>query len=575
METPQEIRDLLARLDGAPADRLESETLEFKSWNERSEAREAQLRELRETVVCLANHRGGTIVLGVADRKRTRRDAIHGVENVDVLDLRRKIYDGTEPSILVEIDEMVEAEGRLLLVRVPRGMPPHTTSEGVGKIRMGKECKPLTGSLLTRLIVRGGQRDLSAEILPEATLEDLDPTQIESLRRALRTEARHEELARLPDPEMLQNLGLIAGEDVTFAAVLLLGRATAIARWAPQQEVVFLRFRSRTSYDLRRDLKGPLLAILEQLRQLLEAHLGLVQVASEGFVQLEIPDLSWWAAREAVLNALIHRDFFLRQSVQVELHPSRLEISSPGGFVGGVTPSNILRHPPVRRNPLLAEVLQTLGYVNRAGLGVDRLYEELLRLGKAPPHFRADEAHVHLTLDLRTHGRFAAFVSDEARSGRRLELDDLILFRGVVDRGHLTRFDAAGLLQSNDAEASERLVSLRKSGYLAARGRGRGTSYILPRRLSDALRGPGETDRDLALDGSAVLLRTQQVLLERGRITNAEVRRLAGYSRNEALELLQEMKKEGLVDLLGRGRGAYYVPTPRLHEMVDRKRPRK
>lgn len=561
MEFLSQIRSVLRHLDGEPADAIESETLECKPWDAHPQARDSQLRELREAVVAFANARGGVIVLGIADRKRTRKDAIQGVGALDTSELRRRIYDGTEPRILVEVEELVEPEGRLLLIRVPRGIPPHTTSEGVGKVRVGKETRPLTGSEISRLLFAGGARDMTAEKPPDATVDDLDPDQVRLLQRTIEVEGENRELARLSPEEILRNLGLIVDDQVTLAAILLLGRSQALARWVPQHEVIFLRFKSATRYDVRHDLKGPLLAALDALRRILESHLKIAMVATEGFGEITVPDLTWWAVREAALNALVHRDYFLRQPVQIELHRDRLDVTSPGGFVGGVDGRNILRHPPVRRNPLLAGALQTVGLVNRAGLGIDRMYEELLRLGKAAPRFDSDEAHVRVTLLTSTHEDFARFVATEAKANRRLELDDLIVLRAVADRGYLDRWSAADCLQVPEEAAAECLVSLRGRGYLTAQGRGRGTSYRLPRRLSDLLRGPAETDRDLPLDDEALRLRVRAVLEERGSLTNAEVRRLSGYSRTEVVRLMRSLIEEGHAALEGGGRGARYVST--------------
>lgn len=146
--TAAEIRALLKKLDGAPADAIESETLECKPWDPAPVRLKDQLREVREAVVCLANARGGAIVLGIQDRVRTRKEAIRGVANLCADSLRKAIYDGTDPHLLVDCEELVEPEGRLLVLHVPRGLGVHTTTEGVAKVRVGKDCQPLTGSML-------------------------------------------------------------------------------------------------------------------------------------------------------------------------------------------------------------------------------------------------------------------------------------------------------------------------------------------------------------------------------------------------------------------------------------------
>jgi len=556
MRTKDEIRTILRHLEGKSAEDLEDEELEFKHWDSDPKALH---RILREHVVCLANSRGGTIVLGVRDGVRTRKEAIQGIGHYDLPGLRRAVYDGTDPHILVEIEELVEPEGKLLLIHVPKGMPPHTTSDGVAKIRIGKECKPLTGRTFAQLLASGGQRDPTGEVIPGTSDADLDPTEIVHLRKIIQRDAQNEELARLADRPLLEAMGLITMDGVTLAGLLVVGRKEALAHRVPQHEVTFLRYRSATRYDQRRDLRGPLLAVLREMEQLVSVNNRVRTVQEEGFGQLEFPDLSWEVAREAVLNAVTHRDYFLRQGVQVALYRNRLEVISPGGFIGNITPENVLRHPPVHRNELLARVFQTVGLVNRVGLGVDRIYESLLRLGKDVPRYTADEAHVRLVIPLQTHERFALFIAMEERGGRSLDLDDLLILRALSRISSLDRWSAASVLQLPEEEAAAKLVHLREAGYLVVRGRGRGASYDLRRDLADRLRGRATVDADFALDEEAVKLRIIALLRERGQLTNSEIRRFSGFSRVQAYRLVKELEGEKKIRFAGKGRGTHIL----------------
>lgn len=562
MTTLAEIRSLLARLDEGPADALESEVLEFKAWKPHGDAYRAQIRELRETVVAFANARGGVIVLGVADRKRSRCDAIHGVADLDPVSLRRDIYDGTEPHILVETEELTEPEARLLVLRVPAGIPPHTTTDGVARIRVGKESKPLTGSGLARLVVSRGRRDLTADVLPGVDPCDLDPKEMDRLRNFVRADARRPRLVELPDGELLDALGLTSGNAVTHAALLLAGSWQQLSKRVPGHEVIFTRETASGRYDVRKDLRGPLLAVLDDIQRLLEAHMTVATIDPNGFQQLEIPDVSWCVAREAILNAVVHRDYFLRQSIHIRVCPGHIEVTSPGGFIGGITPRNVLRHPPVRRNALLADALQAIGLVNRVGLGVDRIYQESLSLGKDLPKYEADESHVRLVVPTTTNSTFARFVSDVRRGGGTLGLDDLIALRGIAMRQYLDRWSAAELLQLSDTDAAVILSGLKRRGFLVSQGRGRATIYRLAHRYSALVREPERLADDIWLDDESVRLRVLTVLADRGRLTNADIRRLSGYSRTQVLKLMGRLRAEGLVCVKGRGRAAHYVLSP-------------
>lgn len=554
MPTKEEIRLILKQLEGKSADELENETLEFKRW----EPNIKQLHKLlREEAVCLANARGGTLVLGVRDRVKTRKQSIEGVGPFEIPSLRRAIYDGTDPHILSDIEELVEPEATLLLVHIPKGLPPHTTSDGVCKIRIGSSCAPLTGRMLAQLLASGGQRDFSAEPLPGASLEDLDSNDTESLRRYAGDDGENARLTKMKTADLLAALGLMDKDHLTFACILLLGKESSIRRLIPQHEVTFIRYIGKPRYDQRRDMRSSLFSVLREMESFISVNNRLKTVQENGFRQLELPDLSWEVSREAILNAMTHRDYFVRQGIQVGLRRDCLEIISPGGFVGGVTPENILRHPPVHRNELLARVFQTIGMVNRVGLGVDRIYEGLLRLGKNLPRFSADESHVQLTIPLESHAEFALFVSEEQREGHQLELDDLILLKRLVQVSSLDRRSAAAALQLSEEEAVDRLIKLREAGYFVVRGRGRSAAYDLRRDLADRLRGRGRVDAEMLLDKEGIKLRILTLLRERGKLTNAEIRRFSSLSRTQVYGLAKELEAEGKIRFQGHGRAAF------------------
>ena len=551
----------LGRLDGNSADSLESTILEFKEWDGTS--RKDQLRQLRETAVAFANAEGGYIVLGVRDKKKTRAEAIQNLDSLSEHKLQKSIYDGTEPHIQVEVVALDEPEGRLFAIRVPKSFLVHTTADGVGKIRVGKESKPLTGSGLMSLAKKRSDFDPTAEIVPGVGASSLDPEQFARLREIIREDEKREALANLSDRDLLGALELTPDGNVTRAALLLLGHRRDLTRLMPGHEVILLNMPDNTSYSHRQDLRDPLLEILARAQKFTEENPRLYTVNVESYRQLEIPDISWTVAREAILNAVTHRDYFLLQSVYVYVrrYASRMEISSPGGFIGGITPKNILRHEPKHRNPLLAAVFQKIGLVNRSGLGVDRIYTKLLQLGKGLPSYQDEESNVKLTIPTDTNADFVRFVREEEQQNKPLELDDLIVLHGLIQHGSLNAISAGELLHLPEQEAGPTLASLRKRGYLLPAGRGRRTSYRLAPVPAERLKAQLLSEDQGWIDRETLVIRLLQIIRERGRITNAEVRAISGYDRARTQNLMATLRKQGHVILVGRGRAAHYVPA--------------
>jgi ATP-dependent DNA helicase RecG len=303
----EETLALLDRLEQEPADALESDVLDFKRWQD---AR-ASMSEAIEAAVCFANADGGVIVFGVRDRAVGRRQAISGCTGYDVDTWQRAIYDTTRPNLTVEIEELLVPEGNLLLVRVPRGpAPPYGTAAGLYQIRVGRNCMPYSPEAFQRRQVALGAIDWSAQPAEGLGLDVLDGVEIARLRNTIESLRPQSPLLSLSDQELLQAVGAVRDGELTRAGLLLLGKRTVLARVLPQHEVIYLYEPTPVDDDFREDLKAPLLYIVQRTHELIQhPERNPVRTLRLGLFHIQIPAYPEESFREAILNALIHRDY--------------------------------------------------------------------------------------------------------------------------------------------------------------------------------------------------------------------------------------------------------------------------
>ncbi len=167
MRNLSEIRELLDEFDHQPANALEDQYLDFKEWNTRS--RKDAVALVIEMAICMANGGGGTVVFGVNDKVVGRSNAIRGVPpEVDINRLKKAVYDSTDPKLTPVFQELPvpERTKRLIVMQIYPGLPPYTDTSGKGKIRVGKDCQPLTGTLRRRIMVETGETDFTAAEIP-------------------------------------------------------------------------------------------------------------------------------------------------------------------------------------------------------------------------------------------------------------------------------------------------------------------------------------------------------------------------------------------------------------------------
>jgi ATP-dependent DNA helicase RecG len=140
-------------------------------------------------------------------------------------------------------------------------------------------------------------------------------------------------------------------------------------------------------YGRREEITGPLARLVERTWNVLleEMHMGAVVKGLEREERSEYP---LFAVREALVNAVCHRDYRLRgRRIEIRKFSDRLEIISPGGLPGFITLDNIVDEH-FSRNPLIVAGLYQWGYIEELGLGVDRMIEEMAQAGHPPPLFK-------------------------------------------------------------------------------------------------------------------------------------------------------------------------------------------
>ena len=434
-------------------------------------------------------------------------------------------------------------------MQIHPGLPPYTDSSGRGTIRIGKDCQPLTGTLRSKISIETGDTDYTAETISPMNPRLFSPTAMETLRNLAKSERAPEDLLQLSDEDLLNTLGLIRNGEITRAAILLAGTEEALREHLPGYGWTFLQMTTDTAYGIREDKVSSLPLSVKRIEELL-VPFNPITTVEHGLFHYEYRTWPTIALREALMNAFCHRDLRLSGPVMVKLYSNRIEISSSGGFIGGISPDNILHHQPVARNPLLVEALTRLRLVNRTNLGISRMFSTMLMEGKEPPVIRESGESVTVVFFRRElNPAFRVFVTEESTAGRDLGVDSLIILQYLLQHPELDIATAAKLCQRREAEVRETVSVLEQRGYIEHGGVGRGTYWTMHPDLYNRLSDDDQGEARRRIDWEAAKTRVLSILVERSRrgeqgMSNQEIRQVTRFDRNQVRRLMQELQHE-------------------------------
>lgn len=562
----------LGRLaDGEPPSRIEVAAVDIKEEPGRRGAGGKVLAALRENdeaarylageMACFANTPGGgAIILGIAD------DGTRIGTELDHQWLRHRIWELTEGRLTVEVREGVLEGARLLVLTTHEAIEP-IRHNGRIRWRVDDSCVDIdpTAWHSGRLARIGA--DWSAQASGHRP-SDASPVAIEIARRYLSADVgsgdERDDLVDASDPDFLRRLNLVTadGHLTNGGSLLFVG--------TPHAGVDYIRRDVPGADSTQRVTSvGPLVEQIHEVERASQASNRLVH-AIQGFAHGQLRAIPERAIREAIVNGLVHRDWLSAAPTTIEHIGDTLSVSSPGGFIGGVSSTNIITHPAVPRYRSLAEAVAALRLCEREGVGIDRMVRDMLAIGRSTPEI-SEIAGPYVRVSLvggDPDPEMVRFLADLEPSRAAQDVDLLLLLEHLTRRGWVDVERAAPVLQRNASETEAAIRRLEAASVV-------GEPAIVPikgvpagrpaaHRLSDAARGwLASRLSALTAPGSR-----EGVILDwaraRGRASSTEGADLAGVSVPYAGQLLGGMEDDGAL-LAGRaqrlGRGFFYIPA--------------
>ena len=430
---------------------------------------------LAETMVAFANADGGTILLGV-DEQGQVIDYLTD-NNVEGELVRAMVM--CRPPVVTEWEQSELPAGVVVALKVARSPELHALADGRVLIRQGQENRPPSGEVIRHLAATKSSGDFEGEAIAGATLVDLDKRTIDEYLK-LRTEREgHPPRGNLQ--EHLVDIGAMLEDGTpTVAGLLLFGKTPQV--FLPQSGIIFVKFMGKEArgrdglagYGRRVEIDGPLARMIERAWSLIREEMRVEAVVS-GLKRQEMPEYPSFAVREALVNAVCHRDYRLTgRKVEIRMYDDRLEVISPGGLPGYITLDNIVEEH-FSRNPRVVAGLFQWGYIEELGLGIDRMIEEMLESGHTAPDFEAKPYSFTVRLH-NTRERAPAVQRWDPNMNER----QIRAMSFIEESGRITNRDYRQLCPEVNPETLRLdLVDLVDKGLLLKIGDKKGTYYIL------------------------------------------------------------------------------------------------
>ncbi len=505
-------------------------------------------RELVDYCAAIANEKGGKLILGV---DKNGNIVGSNVYKSTLNTIPNEIY--SKLKIRVDIDEIYHPKGRVLVFNIPprpAGRLIKSTGDYKYPMRVGESLVEMDQQTIKKIL--NETEEFTSNTIEDLQISDLDKRALEKLKSLWSKKARRKDYFRKSDASLLRDLSLITNGHLTYAALIILGKKQFIGKHLPGAEIIFewRTNKSKISHDFRKNWKDNFLNTFDDVWNTVNARNVRIPF-QEGFIQREVWAFDEKTVREALLNAVAHRDYTdLRRSIFIKASPESFLIESPGGLISPVTIENILS-TCAWRNRLLAETFEKAGLVERSGQGVDDIFEKTLRDGKGLPDFSGtDDSSVKLLIPAKIEDRKFILYLEKISNEKKVEFTS----EEIVELEYIRKVQKIRNVFHKD--------KFLKLGIIEQVGKGRGTAYILSHKY---YQHEGKTGIHTRLVG---ISREEKKLLILKHLKKNPKARLEDFqdiftdlSKKEIQNLIQELRTKKQIRFSGKRRSGFWSLT--------------
>ena len=424
--------------------------------------------EIGESVSAFSNTCKGIILIGVPDLGEIKGIQI-GKRTIE--ELANYIKQNTDNSVFSDIKVEKVGNKSIIIIEVNEADEKPVFFKGKAYARIGNSNHKLSASNIRKLAKESAKSYWDEQICKEASLEDIDKKKVEWYLRQREKYRNISEEIKLPFNQFLENIKVIKNGKPTNAGILFFGKYPQ--KFLPNARLRVIKFKGTKIINPTLDTancEGTLLEMMSTAEDFIRKNIRLLGTRTEkSFRREDKFEYPMKALREALINALIHRNYSETGDVRVFIFDNRVEVINPGSFPEGVTPKNP-KHKPV--NEILCQLVYDTGFIEKYGSGIYMMKSLCNKWENKEPYYELHPIETKIIFE--SPIKETTFIEIEAKLNDRQKR----AIEYIKKKGSITNKEYREINSVSNRIAFEELYNLIKKEILIRKGKGRSVYYV-------------------------------------------------------------------------------------------------